>query len=162
MNVVLIDTVRTIALGVLLLGAMWGDLKYRMVPNYLTIGAQSLGLVLAAVEGTEFILRSLLLSITVTLPFLYGFQRGWMGGGDVKLVAATSLLAGHGEAGKLVFAGILCGGLWSLLVILRCRRQQAGSSFSVGRKIMTGETPIPYAAAFAVGAALCLIGQIAF
>jgi Flp pilus assembly protein protease CpaA len=142
-----LESIRHITLLVLLTGVAYYDLRFRIVPNFLTAPALVVGLVLLGAEGLEAFLRTIWLALLLTYPFFYGFQKGWMGGGDVKLVAVVSVLAGQKLATAVFWAGILAGGTLSLvsLAMASLRDENADAR---------GPIWVPYAAGYALGAML--------
>ena len=133
-------------LTILSTGAVFCDLRYRIVPNFLIGLALIVGLVLAGVEGLEVLIKTILLSLVVSYPLYYGFERGWMGGGDVKLVIATSIVAGEELAMTYFLCGTFGGGIVSLtsLVLSRARTSEQKEQIIM----------VPYAAAYSLGVLL--------
>jgi len=84
-----------IALPVLFAFACYGEIRAHRIPNWLTLGGMALGLGAAAIEaGTAGLWDSFLgLAIGggVFLPFCL---MGVIGGGDMKLMAATGAIVG--------------------------------------------------------------------
>lgn len=89
------------------------------------------------------------------------FARGWLGGGDVKLLAAATLWAGpSGTPALLMLTGVL-GGVLALFLLL-----PFGSQLATAGRIMLGQTspttergfgmPVPYGIAIA-GAGLIVV-----
>ena len=96
------------------------------------------------------------------------WTRGWVGGGDVKLLAATTLLASPGQVLNLLLAVSFAGGLLSaiylLLIRMRLPLMQAGSRAPL-RRVIRAERwrirrggPLPYACAISAGGLLTLLG----
>jgi prepilin peptidase CpaA len=89
------------------------------------------------------------------------FARGYLGGGDVKLLSAAALWAGPaGLANLLLLSAVLGGGLALFLLI------PMGGQLAVSARLMLGQpplpaarglaTPVPYGVAIA-GAALIVV-----
>ena len=72
---------------------------------------------------------------------LLAFSRGWLGGGDVKLLTSVAAWAGLGGLPLLFVATSVTGG--GLVLLLAGRRRLAGQAAAV--------THVPYAVAIAVG-----------
>jgi prepilin peptidase CpaA len=99
----------------LLAVATISDCRHRLIPNWV-----SLGLVLAFVpygllhlESTAFLLAIMaagLLFLLASIPF----HVGWLGGGDVKLLAAGALWTGWDGLLDLLILTTLVGGLIAL------------------------------------------------
>jgi prepilin peptidase CpaA len=94
--------------------------------------------------------------------FIFGlvpFSAGVMGGGDVKLMAATALWAGPSLVIDFVLVTTLVGGAFALLMVTRYRFTLANLLDSVGavdlRDVLLGRA-IPYGTAIAAGAYITL------
>jgi Flp pilus assembly protein protease CpaA len=144
---------RQFVLTMLLAGAMFYDLRYRIVPNFLIALAGGVGVVLAAMEGIDVCLKTILLALLTCYPFYYGYEKGWMGGGDVKLVAAISLLVGEELAGTYFLAGTMGGGFMSLVCLLLSRTEHSVDDGEGGGKPVV----VPYAAIYAASGLLIQI-----
>jgi prepilin peptidase CpaA len=127
------------------LGLLW--------PAYFAISAPSLYGALAAIGC----------ALAVFLVGAALFARGWLGGGDVKLLTAAVLWAGPaGTPGLLVTTGVL-GGVMALFLLVPFGAQLAASARLMLGQIPLGHesgsgTPIPYGIAIA-GAALIVTLQ---
>jgi prepilin peptidase CpaA len=77
-------------LGGLLLTATFYDIRYHRIPNWLTLGGWVVGIGLnGIVGGSELVIPSIYgwgIALLLTIPF---WLLGWMGAGDIKLVAAV-------------------------------------------------------------------------
>lgn len=144
---------RQLVLTMLLAGAVFYDLRYRIVPNFLIAIAGGVGVVLAAVEGIDVCFKTILLALLTSYPFYYGYERGWMGGGDVKLVAATSLVVGERLARTYFLAGTMGGGIVSLISLLLSRAEPRADDGEGGGQPVV----VPYAAIYAVSGLLVQI-----
>ena len=81
------------------------------------------------------------------------FVRGWMGGGDVKLLAACSLWFDLGQGWKMLVAVAIAGGLESLLVML-LRALPWTSNLRKRVAVLRRDEAIPYGVAIGAGVAL--------
>lgn len=98
--------------------------------------------------------------------FLVGavfFARGWLGGGDVKLLAAAVLWAGPAEAPSLLITTGVLGGVMALFLLVPFGAQLAASARLMLGQIPLGHesgaaAPIPYGVAIA-GAAVIVTLQ---
>ena len=95
------------------------DLWRLQIEDWLSAGV-ALGAFLAlAVDGpTEGLWQNLLLFALVLGIGTLLFVRGWMGGGDVKLLAACALWFDLDSGWKMLVAVAIAGGLESLTVML--------------------------------------------
>jgi prepilin peptidase CpaA len=100
----------------LLLAAAAADLALRRVPNAvpLTLAVVGLGLRL----GAGSLLGGLAAAALVFALAAFCWRRGWMGGGDVKLLAAATLTVPPLRAPGLLFAVALAGGGLAALYLL--------------------------------------------
>ncbi|MEO0108293.1 MAG: A24 family peptidase [candidate division WOR-3 bacterium] len=97
------------ALVLLGISAYW-DLKYRKIPNWATLPAVVLGL------GLNSIAQGWIGARTSGLGLLVGFGAlvvlfvlSWMGGGDVKLMAAIGALKGYPFVVSALFYSLIAG-----------------------------------------------------
>ena len=106
-------------LYVLLLIAALED-GWRMRIGNLTSGAIAIGAFVAiALDGPIVGLwQNLLLFVGVLAIGTVFFSRSWMGGGDVKLLAAGGLWCDFSTGWKMLVAVALAGGLETVLILL--------------------------------------------
>lgn len=91
--------------------ACYFDLRYRRVPNWLTIGGAVVGLIVNAAGGRLWPAAAGLLAgfLILLVPYLFG----GVGAGDVKLLAAFGVILGPPVLrGTLI--GVILGGLGAL------------------------------------------------
>ena len=86
------------------------------------------------------------------------FVRGWMGGGDVKLLAASSLWFDLGQGWKMLVAVAISGGLLTL-VIMALRALPWSQSARMRFHSLRREEGLPYGVAVVAG--VMLVGMIA-
>ena len=147
------------------------DIRQRRVPNVLTMGLASAGLVLAMVGVTGVTvggaLGGLALGLALLLP---AHVFGATGAGDVKLLAAFGALLGPGGVFEAFLRAAILGGVMALAVALwrgRLRETLYGTAMLVTtrNRAVTAiiEHPaannrFPYAPAIACGAVLVVFG----
>jgi len=143
----------------LMLVAAFEDLRRFIIPNALTLSVCALWpLYFAASPSLYGGLGALGCALAVFLAGALCFARGWLGGGDVKLLAAAALWAGPaGTPSLLVLTGVL-GGMLALFMMM-----PPGAHFAALARAKLGSdpepiqsglaAPIPYGIAIA-GAAL--------
>jgi len=97
------------ALLLLVLCAYW-DVRYRRIPNWATLPGVALGLGLNGLFlGWQGLKASGLGLLVGFGSLLVLFVLGWMGGGDVKLMAAVGALKGYPFVVSALFYSLLVG-----------------------------------------------------
>lgn len=91
------------------------DIRYRRLPNWLTVAAAGFGVVLhtylAATAGLGAALGGVAVGMAILLP---GFLAHATGAGDVKLMAAAGAFLGPYPALVAALASIACGAILAL------------------------------------------------
>jgi prepilin peptidase CpaA len=157
----------TLLTAIFVVAAAWAtytDLKSRRIANWLTFGAAGAALLVrlvfsgphAALDGVEgwFAGTALLM-----LPFLLG----WMGAGDVKLLAAFGAIGGLDFVVQSALYGCILGGFIAIVYLVRERklwfvlmnlfvyiRHPLGSVLQAKRRM-------PFGPALAAGAAISMV-----
>ena len=156
-----------IALATALLAyAAFNDLATRRIPNWVSALVALLGHALR-IQAGQFAAGLIVAALAFGGLYLL-WTRGWIGGGDVKLLAATTLLAPPDQVLNLLLAVSLAGGVLSviylLLIRLRLPPLPAGSRTPL-RRVLRAEGwrirrrgPLPYACAISAGGLLTLLG----
>jgi len=137
-------------LALLLLTAAATDLRARIIGNWLNLCIAALAPVYWWATGLSLwpdIAIQLLLAACVFALFAFMFAMGWMGGGDVKLLAAISLWLPLVSMLQLLVAMSLLGGLLTLAFMAFHRLRKAPAN-----------PEIPYGVAIAC-AGLWVIGE---
>lgn len=159
------------AAALVLLPAAWCDLRRHRIPNALSVGGAVLALALHAVLGGGPGLAAAALGLALAFAIMLPFHVvGWLGAGDVKLIAATGAFAGTWWLSLVNLAAIVVTGAVMALALLAWRRQLApfgerlAGSLALGaaarRPIYVGPNPelarvqLPYGLAIALGSAL--------
>lgn len=113
-----VSVMSLILLNIMLVYAAVSDWKYRIIPNWLTLGSVAL-FALYVLSGNlpsawyDHVLVSLVIFV-ILLPL---FALGKMGGGDVKLIAALALWSGSAHILEFIILMALLGGLLALIFI---------------------------------------------
>ena len=123
------------------------------------------GLALRLQDGWIFL--SLLAVTAVFVAAVLCWKRGWLGGGDVKLLAATALVVSPLQIGSLLFITAQTGGVLALIYLVLSRTIHITPSVQprgVLRRLVRAErwricrgAPLPYGFAIAVGGIILLI-----
>lgn len=87
------------------------------------------------------------------------FALGWLGGGDVKLFAATALWFDFSAIVPLIFYITLSGAVLTVFLAIFRRMVPVGVRDRLHWAIFTPKGPIPYGIAIAAGAILCIFLQ---
>jgi prepilin peptidase CpaA len=132
------------------------DLRRLIIPNRLTA---ALGLLwpahfLSGEPSGPAALAALAAAATVFAGGALLFARGWLGGGDVKLLSAATLWAGAAAAPALLVLTAFFGGALAVLVLSPLGAQIAAVRGAPVSSPM--RRPVPYGAAIA-GAALVVV-----
>jgi prepilin peptidase CpaA len=127
-----VAAVLLLAAAVLLLVAAVQDVATRTIPNRLVLSVAAVGMALRILAGGA--VPSLLAGSAVLAAGMVCWQRGYLGGGDAKLLVAASLLVPASQVIALVLATAVAGGLLGL-VYLFLRR------FCVRPRFIRGPTP---------------------
>lgn len=114
------DQLPTLLLLAALIPALWYDLRYRKLPNWLTFSLLLAGLIantwLAGISGLLDALGGGALGLVLLLPF-YLLKKG-MGAGDVKMVAAIGAVLGIQDGLFCIAAILIAGSLLGLLYLI--------------------------------------------
>jgi prepilin peptidase CpaA len=125
---------------------------WRMRIGNLTSGAIAIGAFVAiALDGPIVGLwQNLLLFVGVLAFGTFFFSRSWMGGGDVKLLAAGALWCDFSTGWKMLVAVALAGGVETVLILLS--RGLPWSDRTLERvEFLRRRGGIPYGIAIAAG-----------
>ena len=137
-------------LAAMLLVAATGDLRARIIPNWLNAAIALLAIPFWWLSGLPLwpeVVAQIAIAAGVFAVFAIAFRIGAMGGGDVKMVAALALWLPPLAVLKLLVIMSLAGGVLTLAMLVRHRLAKAG-----------GRLEIPYGVAIAFGG-FWLIGE---
>jgi prepilin peptidase CpaA len=155
----------SVASAALLVHASVHDVVARTVPNWLAFLLALLGTSARVIDANLIV--GLWTAIAVFAIAAFCWRRGWMGGGDVKLLGATALAVPPGSVPMLVFVMGMAGGLLSLFYLAARRLVHAPSAtrphslvaraLRVERWRIRRGGPLPYACAIAAGGLFVLL-----
>lgn len=107
-----------VALAAVLLWCAATDLRTGRIRNAVTYPAIVAGFAFALVGAGPGLSSSVLGFLAAGLPFFALFAAGWMGGGDVKLMAAVGAIKGYPFVLDAMFYAIFAGGLFAALALI--------------------------------------------
>ncbi len=139
------------------------DLRARRIPNALTAGLAFAALAVHFAAGWTSLLVAIATLLGVTVLGFLAFSMRWLGGGDVKLLAASAAMLGFPDCVSFLLYTAIGGGVFAVVVALFSRRLGAvlTSVALVVRPLVykgtasiapTQTTKLPYAVAIAIGA----------
>jgi prepilin peptidase CpaA len=112
------SSIASFLLAILLAVAAVQDVRSRRIPNWLVAGTALLALASLASVSPANVPSHLGVALAVLAAGMVVWRCGWLGGGDVKLVAALALWAGPAHVGDLLVATVLAGGLLAMGVVV--------------------------------------------
>src|SRR5262249_49022504 len=113
------DTIRLLLFPALMAFAASSDLFTMTISNKVSLALAGGFLVLALAIGmspAEIGLHAAAAAVVLVVAFVF-FTRGWVGGGDAKLAAATSLWFGFDHLLQYLVDAALLGGVLTFLMI---------------------------------------------
>lgn len=103
-----------VLIGTMALCCIW-DVRFRKIPNVLTLSSALAGILFAAAEhglpGVGWSLGGLLLGAGILLP---GVLAGFIGAGDMKMIGAAGSFLGWLGILRAVLMGAVLGGIWAI------------------------------------------------
>ena len=163
-------TLRSIFLviaAVALLKAVTHDLAVRSVPNLVSLIVAGAGLGINALDGQ--VIPALTGGAMVFAGAWYCWRRGWIGGGDVKLLAACALLVPPTAVLRFILSTAIAGGGLALIYLATSKilRKQVDAPsrpkslitrvWCAERRRIRRQMSLPYAWAICAGVVLTLI-----
>lgn len=141
------------------------DIATRTIPDRCAVALGVIGLGLQAWgAGAVAALASAGAGACVFALAFLAWRRGWLGGGDVKLLAAAACVVPPAAVGTLLLAVAIAGGALSFLyLVLRAARPAvaAGRPRTRAARVLRAEAwrirrggPLPYGVAIAAGTIL--------
>jgi prepilin peptidase CpaA len=164
-----VDTAaRIVAMGLLVIIG-YGDVRTRRIPNAFVGAIALLGLAhIAVVDDPTAAARTVGAGALVFAITFLLFWRGFLGGGDTKLITAMTLLVGAEELLEFLFVMIMCGGIVALAILCRDRLHRWNwglfsrgntppSEHSVGSVAEPVRSTVPYGVAITAAGAFTFI-----
>ncbi len=166
--ILVIRAVLTVGGAGLLVTAGARDIMTRTIPNAFSLILAVCGLSLRLMDGSA--LSGVSAAAAVFVAAYACWRRGWLGGGDVKLLAAVTLAVPPAEVPAMLMAvtgtGAILGiGYWAAgrllaapsTVPLRRPATLVARAWRAERHRLQRGGPLPYAAAIAIGGLLIMI-----
>jgi prepilin peptidase CpaA len=143
--------------------AAYGDVKTLRIPNSLVIAVATLGLLrLILIGDLSDALYTLGASVIILIGTLLLFWRGFLGGGDAKLLAAAALLVGYHDLFGFLVVMSACGGLVSLAILVLHRYVPLWLGPKLAVLVPNARLAVPYGVAIAGGGIVTLLFQYSF
>src|SRR5271165_1646793 len=98
------------------------DVTTRRIPNALSVGLAVAALTIHATHGWRDFAAALIALVVVLFLGFFAFSMGWLGGGDVKLAAASAAAFGFPDAVPFLIYTALGGGILALVVAIATGR----------------------------------------
>ncbi len=150
----------------LLIFAAARDVATRLIPDGVSIAIAGAGFASRALVGWPEAGLSLLVGVVIFALLLPLSARGWLGGGDVKLMSAFAVGLAPADTWTFLVATVFAGGLLGVAYIVGRHvvpQPRLAGQASLLRRVMAVEAwrlrrrgPLPYAVAIAVGGILVL------
>ena len=161
--------ISTVVFAVGCLAAAYTDFTRRRVPNVLTFGLAAAAIASAAAFGPRTLGIAVAWYVATLLAGTVLFSRGWIGGGDVKLIAAGAATAAWpGAITFLLYVGF-AGGVLAAAELIRTRRLRGAltelataayvGTLHQGVTLDRERQKLPYALAIAAGAILLVASE---
>lgn|SRR5487761_2354239 len=147
-----------------LLTAAVHDVIARTAPNWTAAVLAVSGMALRLLHGQA--LAGLSVGLVVFVVAAFCWRRGWMGGGDVKLLAAAAIFVPPADSFTFIFIVTMAGGVLALIYLAARRFVRAPAPVRpntlLARALRAEQWrirrggPLPYACAIAVGGLIVL------
>jgi prepilin peptidase CpaA len=150
------DAIRLLLFPAMMAFAASSDLLTMTISNRVSLILAASFFVLAAMSGMPLVDVGTHLgaaAIVLTVSFVF-FARGWIGGGDAKLAAATALWLGFDQLLNYLIYASLFGGLLTL-AIMRFRLMPLPSALANqewAKRLHRMDAGVPYGIALALAA----------
>ena len=163
-NPAMLHSILLFAAATALLFAVAHDVAVRTVPNRVSLIVAAAGLGLNTLDGQ--LGPALFGGGVVFAGCWYCWRRGWIGGGDVKLLSACTLLVPPASVPELVLSTAIAGAVLALLYLTLARLLPSvasprpagllGRVWRAERRRIRRRLSLPYACAISAGVLLTL------
>ncbi len=153
------------SIAIVLVAAFY-DIATRTVPDWMALALAGLGTFERAIDGT--LTAGLIAAVAIFCGAALCWRRGWLGGADVKLLAAAALVVPPSRVLDLLAVVALAGGILSMIYLI-ARRLDLAPALNRPRSLpariarvecwrLRRHPTLPYVCAIAAGLVLTLIG----
>ena len=142
------------------------DIATRLIPDGVSIAIVVAGFASRAMLGWTDAVLSLAIGILLFILLLPLAMRGWLGGGDVKLISAMAVGLAPNDTWLFIVATVFAGGVLGLAYILGRNlvpELRLAGGETLFRRVLVVEAwrmrrrgPLPYAVAIATGGLIVL------
>lgn len=115
------ETVQLVLVSIIVCSALYTDLASRRIPNLLTLGGMTVGLLLNAYSGWDLFLSGLGGALIGIALLFIPFALGGIGGGDVKLLACIGAFMGPAFVLYTALYMALAGGIVAVFILVKQR-----------------------------------------
>lgn len=157
-----------VLITLLAVASAW-DVALHRIPNTLVVGVMSTGLFAQLVDGGWTALGSGVIAVPITAAALWvAWARSWIGGGDLKLAAATAAWLGLSRIPEYLLGSAIAVGALSLgcyAASARGARAEVRQNLALAMKgvpvaapitAAAGRVQVPAGAGFAIAAVVVL------
>jgi prepilin peptidase CpaA len=139
----------------------YADIRTRRIPNELIVGLLALAAFRIALTGDpNSALYTLIAGGALFLATFLLFWRGFLGGGDVKLMTATGFLIGYHNFFEFLFVMSVCGALVAVAVLARDRfGMRRATTPASEQSEPSARLTVPYGVAIAAAGIITLLVQ---
>ena len=138
----------------------YSDVRTRRIPNESIVALLALAALRIALSGDPTAaLYTLVANAALSVATFLLFWRGFLGGGDVKLMVATGFLIGyHDVLGFLVVMSV-SGGLMAVAMLAGDRLRRSAAAPDQEPQEKPARLTVPYGVAISVAGILTLLAQ---
>jgi prepilin peptidase CpaA len=146
--------------------AAWNDARTRRIPNALTFALIAFGVLAHFLTGgAAASSASLFLALTTIVGGTFVYERGWLAGGDIKLLAGGAAVFGMPATLHFFLFSAIAGGALAVIAAARQRRLFVALR-TITTSIMVPGVPLrtdpnygslPYGLAICAGALLTMV-----
>ena len=150
--------------------AIFYDLKYRLIPNFITIPSVFCGICIHTISsGSTGLYSSALALLIGSGIFIIFYLLGGMGAGDVKLIGGVGALVGLEMMGAVLIFTAFIGGVMGLYKIIAVKvikeykksnytgYTQKKQKYNINQQINPMKTTIPYGVAIGLATLVTII-----